>query len=979
MLTLIFNRKRFSAARTFAWFALAVALFSACLSLDALAAQVTATIANDAVRAEFGERGLRAVIEQRARGAVRRVTSDEFSFSINAESLISEEMKTTLLEKKADKVRYRYENSRFGFDVIYELRPGWRFVSKQIVVTKAPTERFHVRRVEAFRLTLEDDIADMHVPGTYVPHYRPVHRPQPPTGDYGAFVRFPNSQGLFLTVQNPFLTVHRQGKQVSISYEPEMDWQQTYGNFSSDRGCLGLYQLSGRRLPSRMTTEWELPAESKNPSGFDQAEIDAFTDCVRAFLMKPPVQPARVEVGWTLNDYQIDVATAEGREQYKRVIDSTADLGLTHIVYTPANSKLARPEEDSDDWKWEHILWLNLGPKIRRGEWGVRTGAIPPEVTEMLDYARSKNVLLVAYAFPSLPFAGDKSWIVPTRGAPGAQAETATLASRAFQDYFTDALITFARRTGVGGYSFDYAFLHYPGNSVYAQWWGWRRVMENLRRALPDIVIDGRQIYVLYGPWSWLAGTYPHPTGHDEQPHSFNPFPDLHFSRVSADRQRYVAYWYRNHMFAPTEILPGYITHQTERTREVTKTLPDGRTVVENELMLTDYRQRDWDYLGWRYSLLSSIGTAGWNHVVSMIPARDVEEHRNFSDADKSWFRKWLDWSTTHRELLRHTRSITGPPAIGRVDGTSAISGDRGFVFLFNPNYKRLPVTFRLDQSIGLGERGQYLIREIEPQEGKLLGKPAAGFWTFGDAVTLDMDGTSARVLEVVPASESTLPVLFNAAGKVSFTDGVLSVTEVRGEAGTEAELLVRMKPSQRVEEVRVGNRKFPHQQRGELVLAPVRFAGRAFARSQQVELNRTEADAAIARMSGSFSIPQRIFDQLAQRKRAWPIPWTKEDYKTTWLAPERLLLYVQMAEQGDDTPVSLRIDGKAVELKRAYSSVHAQTWTFVGWYADVSDLQPDREHAVELSVPAALKPGQLQGLFFDNVETEHTEATEVP
>ena len=64
-------------------------------------------------------------------------------------------------------------------------------------------------------------------------------------------------------------------------------------------------------------------------------------------------------------------------------------------------------------------------------------------------------------------------------------------------------------------------------------------------------MIDGRQAYHLYGPWSWLAGTYPHPTLNDEQPESFVPFPDLHFDRVSADRERWTAWRYRNHEFAP--------------------------------------------------------------------------------------------------------------------------------------------------------------------------------------------------------------------------------------------------------------------------------------------------------------------------------------------------------------------------------------------------------------------------------------------
>jgi len=43
------------------------------------------------------------------------------------------------------------------------------------------------------------------------------------------------------------------------------------------------------------------------------------------------------------------------------------------------------------------------------------------------------------------------------------------------------------------------------------------------------------------------------------------------------------------------------------------------------------------------------------------------------------------------------------------------------------------------------------------------------------------------------------------------------------------------------------------------------------------------------------------------------------------------------------------------------------------GFYADVSHLQPDTRCAVEVALPDNLEPGQFQGLFFENVETEFT------
>jgi hypothetical protein len=55
-----------------------------------------------------------------------------------------------------------------------------------------------------------------------------------------------------------------------------------------------------------------------------------------------------------------------------------------------------------------------------------------------------------------------------------------------------------------------------------------------------------------------------------------------------------------------------------------------------------------------------------------------------------------------NKEYLRHSRTILHQPAMGDVDGTAAIVGDRGFLFRFNPNYKRLAADFVLDESIGL-------------------------------------------------------------------------------------------------------------------------------------------------------------------------------------------------------------------------------------------------------------------------------------
>jgi len=851
---------------------------------------------------------------------------DGFTITIDGIRYSSENLEPGAPKAEPNRIVYPYQAGPYRLDVEYESHPEWSFLSKQLLV-RAPAGRvFRVDEIAVFHGALASAPADTYVVNRANERLR--------TGHYGAFLRFADRQGLMVLVQNPFLDYSGEGTAFTVRYRPDMEWKSEYGPFASDRGCLGPYRLSGRRIPEKMTAEWKL-AGPDAANGLDTAEVEAFTACVRAFLLDKRAKPLRIFVGWCVNDYQIDAGTPEGRAEYKRLIDRAAELGAEYVLYAPANSQLSRREESTDDWKWEYVLWLGLGQKIRKGEWNPKSDALPPSVREMLDYAASKRVKLVAYVYPVLPFAHNPEWLVAGKNA--------SLGVRSFQDWLIENLLAFHKRTGIGGYAFDYTFLWFDGASRYAQWWGWRRVMETLRREIPDLAIDGRQLYQRYGPWTWLAGSYPHPTSTDEQPESFTPFPDLHLDRVSANRQRFTAWWYRNHEFCPSELMPGFITHQTPRSND------------RGELMLTRFRARDWDYLGWRYSLLSSIATAGWNNVIDMIPARDLDEYRHFSAADKQFFRHWLDWADHNKEYLRHTRTILGQPAIGRADGTSAIVGSRGYVFLFNPNARKLTAGFSLDESIGLTAGDSFLIRELYPLEGRLAG----GIWKRGEKFSIRMDGTSAVVLELLPApAKITAPLVFNAPGEAELVSGTLSITGVRGETGSEQQLRVLLPPGAVVRRVSVNGTASTFTRSGDTLTVPVRFAGVYFSRSQAVER--------------SFTIPKRVFAQLAARRRAWPLAWTEQDLRTPWLAPERLLLFVQIAEPDEKMPVRLRINGRPFPLEKAYSSGRPHGPSFVGFYADVSRLQPGRPYRADLELPP-LKPGQFQGLFFDNVETEYT------
>ena len=51
---------------------------------------------------------------------------------------------------------------------------------------------------------------------------------------------------------------------------------------------------------------------------------------------------------------------------------------------------------------------------------------------------------------------------------------------------------------------------------------------------------------------------------------------------------------------------------------------------------------RDFDIFGYKFALLSSIGTAGLNSIVNTLPARDADEFDKFPQEDLKFIRDWL-------------------------------------------------------------------------------------------------------------------------------------------------------------------------------------------------------------------------------------------------------------------------------------------------------------------------------------------------
>ena len=917
---------------------------------------------NGLIAAEFDDSGLTRLTPVGIPAALE-FANDSSSLKLNGEELKVPGLALSDTREEKEALTYIYTAGDKRLEVVYQLKSGWRFVSKQLRLTLPAGGTARVDAVSVFGAEMKTPVA-REIVGNRT------------TG--AVFLRLGGtpanaSTTAFLALQNPFLQWEHKENRVALAYAPDLEWRAGDGPFESDRVCIGLCQRGGVAFPLHNLGEWKY---TQDPSraldglpALDLAESAAMRECVAAFALFKPEKSLRVHVPWCENDYQIDVGTPAGRTEWKRILDQCAATGVDHALFTPANSVVAPLSENRDAWGWENCLWLGLGQQIRKGEWDIAKDPMPPSIQEMLDYAKAKQVKLVAYAYPTLGWKQNPEWTAWCGGKTGGYVGVDT-GVRSFQDWFVDQLVAFQKRTGISGYSFDHWWIAYEPTkegakptSKYAQWSGCRRILEELRRRIPDVVIDGRQQYQWFGPWTWLGGSYPHPTTSDEQPGSFENFPDLHFSRVSGNRQRWATWYYHMEQFTPWEMVPGYMTHQTPRNDAKNQCVRD-----------RPFHTRDWDVLGWRYSVISSIGSAPFNHVVDLLPARDETEVKHFLPADQQWLRNWMDWTDANRTLLKKLRPLIGPPVLGRIDGTAAIDGDHGFVFLFNPNYRERNAEFTLDASIGVTSGEGFLLRELYPQAGRLLGKPGVGVWKLGDKVSLPIKGPEALVLELVPAGTIKRPALLGATGTAAFEAGQLTLTNVAGPVGHTLDLAVLLPAGQTAAKVTVNGRAIPaFKATGEVAVVPVTFAGTRFDHCPQI--GTIAADFADRAFLAELKIPQRVFQQLEARRKSWPVPYTEEELLATWRGSDRLLLFIQIADPNDTWEVGLKIDGQPVEVKKAYSDVFplGRERTFTGFYVDVSKLSPEAPHRLEVALPAGLQPGQFQGLFLENVETEFT------
>jgi hypothetical protein len=303
--------------------------------------------------------------------------------------------------------------------IIYTLQSHWEFVQKQIYFTNINNQT-----ITSIQTTFT--IVNLNIPSiSIIQNYQNTNK------QHTVFLRTNSSSlGLFATWQNPFghYFVTSNNQTITSSYPIGMNT-----SYLSEGFLIGFYQLSNY---------W-------HTNDINYSERKAYEKSTTFFYpISQRQRSIKHAVGWDSNDYQIDISTSDGLNEYKRLIDRCSQVGIKSITFSPSNANVSNRQDSTDGWGWESILFLTLGQKIRSEQWKPYRDPIPLTIQQLLDYAESKQVKLVPYVYPPLGYrleGKDQAWLYPS---PHCKPVCASLASIEFQQYFLQLLIDFSKVTG---------------------------------------------------------------------------------------------------------------------------------------------------------------------------------------------------------------------------------------------------------------------------------------------------------------------------------------------------------------------------------------------------------------------------------------------------------------------------------------------------------------------------------------------------
>ena len=223
---------------------------------------------------------------------------------------------------------------------------------------------------------------------------------------------------------------------------------------------------------------------------------------------------------------------------------------------------------------------------------------------------------------------------------------------------------------------------HLPGKGAYKGFRNTLKIMKALKEAVPGLYFQGFHGNKEYGLWGFKYIDQ-HEAYWENEVYVMNPvFDDLSVDRVTADNIRQQSAWNYYFRFMPATMNHG-IAH---------------RMLQSNWMGLLEL-DSVFDYIGWKFALLSSIAYGG--PITNTIVPRNPESIKDYI----AFYREWIAFAKENFKYSKYTIPFGSQVGCG-IDAVSKIKDNNGYIFMFNPFPENIEFEFKIDRRIGFVNDG---------------------------------------------------------------------------------------------------------------------------------------------------------------------------------------------------------------------------------------------------------------------------------
>ncbi|MBI5395937.1 MAG: hypothetical protein HZA91_11625 [Verrucomicrobia bacterium] len=665
--------------------------------------------------------GRLTAIENKLTGESYGVSGDEFAIEAVEFGIEFAKLKPAAVKRAGDTLTARYEGGGMTVAVAWTLRHNHHFAEKRMTLT-APRD-YGLKKVTVSRPTFAADGLN------FVSYRYPQFGRLPGTEPLSTYFGRTAKGGFFTGVEMPFDASSLSDRQVTLAYAPSLKVK------AGERlVCEPVYVGVYRRRPADDQPPAHPPIRSAH--GKPQpvtvevlplpSESDAMVAMTSAILGPPRHGLVAMACGWHSEMQHGTYADEQAVEQEMRSLDFLAECGVDWL-------------SDSHPWGGETAKMNALGAndKYAPGEL----------VTEFLKHARKKGVKVVMW--PSMnnthhwsgagrPFRADQpEWLMTPKTLDGKpdlikRAKANCFANTPFFNWLSRINNNGLTSGYYKAWCMDGSFFgdggwfttvipvdcasdqhdHLPGDSNYACQRALDRLIAGVRQQSPDVFVLLCRPPMDLGVWSLRNA-------------------DACFTLLESGSP-------------PANVTAGDEIRKWSRVRVHHHFFPHyfDQPLLFQSRYLNDKRPFNWSGAKLNYILLSALSSSP--NQLYYLPTKT-----GIPDQDKAELRKWLDWGRKNIAYLKVRKDLPDWPAPGKVDGSAHVVGDRGLVFLFNPNDKTLPGEFALTaESIGLKGEGAFSITQEHPTPGRTQTARS------GETVRWEVPAQTAVVLRIQKADK---------------------------------------------------------------------------------------------------------------------------------------------------------------------------------------------------------------------------------